>query len=181
MEHKDIRKVFTETMIKKAFIELLKTKNISKITVNDLCQMSSVNRSTFYRYYLDVYDLCEKIENDCLNELIEKAGQIDNVGIDKFFDQTLLIIKENPVFGLIQNVEQSKLIRRIIDHYREELLRVWKNQHPEIPQNELDYMFECLTGGITFVINKWVKSGMKETFDEIRSVMRRMGFFGVFG
>ena len=31
-------------------------------TVGELCERAQINRSTFYRHYLDVYDLMEKIE-----------------------------------------------------------------------------------------------------------------------
>ena len=33
-------------------------------TVGELCAGAGVNRSTFYRHYLDVYDLMEKTETE---------------------------------------------------------------------------------------------------------------------
>ena len=48
-------------------------------SVGKLCAMAGINRSTFYRHYLDVYDLMEKTERHIQTELARdmQAGGLD--------------------------------------------------------------------------------------------------------
>lgn len=63
----DIRVRHTKERIRKAFFQLLKQKRFSKITVTEVCQIAEINRTTFYKHYLDMYDLLRKIEDDILD------------------------------------------------------------------------------------------------------------------
>ena len=65
----DARVRYTKMIIKKSFISLLKERPINKITVKAICEMSEINRATFYKYYNDPFDLMEKIEEEMLEEL----------------------------------------------------------------------------------------------------------------
>ena len=47
----------TKLLIKNTFLDLIKTKNIDKITVKAICDSANINRGTFYYHYLDVADL----------------------------------------------------------------------------------------------------------------------------
>ena len=52
----DRRIKYTKKIIKDCFFELLSEKDINKITVSELCNKADINRATFYRYYIDIYD-----------------------------------------------------------------------------------------------------------------------------
>lgn len=45
-------------------LTILQTNSFSKITVNDLCKVAGVSRSTFYVYFSDKFDLLECCMND---------------------------------------------------------------------------------------------------------------------
>lgn len=49
-----------------AFWQLYCTKRIDKITVKEITAKAGYNRSTFYEYFTDVYDVLEQIENSLL-------------------------------------------------------------------------------------------------------------------
>ena len=66
----DRRVKYTKTIIKDTFISLLSSKDINKISVSEICKVADINRATFYRYYLDIYDLLDKIEDDFIEEII---------------------------------------------------------------------------------------------------------------
>lgn len=59
-ENEDLRVRRTRKLIMQAFIELTIEKGFSTITVQDIADRAMVNRSTFYRHYLDKYDLLNK-------------------------------------------------------------------------------------------------------------------------
>ena len=55
MENQRIR--ITKRMLREALIRLLGKKPIEKIRVQELCQEAQINRTTFYKYYGNQYDL----------------------------------------------------------------------------------------------------------------------------
>lgn len=55
----DARVRYTRMITEQSFLELLKQKPVSKITVTELCELAQINRATFYKHYLDVQDLME--------------------------------------------------------------------------------------------------------------------------
>lgn len=57
----DARVRYTRRMIETSFLELLEEKPVSRITVTQLCERAQINRATFYKHYLDIPDLLEKI------------------------------------------------------------------------------------------------------------------------
>lgn len=52
----------TERKIIDAFSQLLSKKELSEITVSEICRMSGIHRTSFYLHFQDVYDLMETIE-----------------------------------------------------------------------------------------------------------------------
>ncbi|MBQ9011148.1 MAG: TetR/AcrR family transcriptional regulator, partial [Bacilli bacterium] len=60
----DRRVRYTKNVIKETLISLLSEKKINKITVTEVCKIADINRATFYRYYLDIYDLYDHMEQE---------------------------------------------------------------------------------------------------------------------
>lgn len=61
----------------KAFLELSGIKSIDKITVSELCERADVNRSTFYRYYYDIYDLQSKMQDYSIESIVKFCSTLD--------------------------------------------------------------------------------------------------------
>ena len=64
------RKKQSQEKIEKVFIELLQTKELNQISVTDICQLTNLNRSTFYANYIDIYDLADKIKEKLESEVL---------------------------------------------------------------------------------------------------------------
>ncbi|MCR4942973.1 MAG: TetR/AcrR family transcriptional regulator [Clostridium sp.] len=58
------RVLYTQKVIKESLLELLKEKNIHKVTVTDICKKADINRGTFYSHYKDAHDLLNSMENE---------------------------------------------------------------------------------------------------------------------
>jgi len=58
-EEEDLRVRRTRLMLQEALMALAVEKGFAAITVRDITERAMVNRSTFYRHYLDKYDLLE--------------------------------------------------------------------------------------------------------------------------
>lgn len=48
--------------IKRAFLEIYKEKPIEQIKINEIIEKAHIGRSTFYKYYKNIYDLQKSIE-----------------------------------------------------------------------------------------------------------------------
>ena len=59
----------TEKKIETSLLQLMKEQTFEAISIRQLIDLAEVNRSTFYRHYLDKYDLLEKIEDRLLGDL----------------------------------------------------------------------------------------------------------------
>ena len=68
MAKSDQRTRLTKMLIRKAFTELLREKQVQNITVKELCQTAGINRGTFYSHYTDIYDLLQQIEDEITEE-----------------------------------------------------------------------------------------------------------------
>lgn len=53
----------TATKMDEAFLRLLEKKDISYITVKEICETAGVNRSTFYLHYETISDLLSESVN----------------------------------------------------------------------------------------------------------------------
>ncbi len=70
----DIRVHRTRKLIRQAFMELTVEKGFEALTVRDITKRAMMNRSTFYRHYLDKYDLLEQYINEMYELFEDKEG-----------------------------------------------------------------------------------------------------------
>lgn len=59
------------------FCELYSQKPIEKISIQEIANKSGYNRSTFYQYFTDIYDLLDFVEKDLLTYIKEELTNKD--------------------------------------------------------------------------------------------------------
>lgn len=57
------------------FCELYSQKPIEKISIQEIANKSGYNRSTFYQYFTDIYELLDAVENDLLNDMKKELAK----------------------------------------------------------------------------------------------------------
>ena len=67
----DLRVVKTRRIIREALLELMSERELTKISISELCVRAGINRKTFYRHYREVGDVITELENDILSEFAE--------------------------------------------------------------------------------------------------------------
>ncbi|NOW07116.1 TetR/AcrR family transcriptional regulator [Clostridium beijerinckii] len=70
----DIRTKRTHQQIRDALIDLISEKHFDNITVGDITNRAMINRSTFYRYYQDKYDVVLKIFEEAMEKMNMDLG-----------------------------------------------------------------------------------------------------------
>lgn len=172
----DARIRYTNMVIKNSFVQLLREKPLSKITVTGICEKSNINRATFYKYYSDPYDLLKQIEAELildLQKLIEKAN---NENVTETLVVTLNKMKENgeiymalfsdhgdstftsQVFSLCYQTTQSRLMDML----------------PAMTQAQREWFYYFLVQGNSNIMNCWVQNGMREDPLEVAQFMNKL-------
>lgn len=93
-------------MIRQAFLELMREKELGKITVTDVVTRADLNRGTFYSHYQDIRAVIEQIENEIIDNMLELLGDFH---YNKFFDDPLpLLLKVS------RNIEKDLEFYRVL-------------------------------------------------------------------
>ncbi len=103
--------VRSRKMIREAFLELLKEKDINKITVTDVVSKADLNRSTFYAHYPDIRAITEEMENEVVEKMLELLKKFELVN---FFNNPTPLLLEVSRF-LENNQELYKILLKIND------------------------------------------------------------------
>ena len=72
---KDLRVRRTLTAVRKAFNDLVLTRNYNEISITDLTDNAGINRKTFYLHYSSLDDLVSEIEEEMAKEILQNIGE----------------------------------------------------------------------------------------------------------
>lgn len=86
----DLRMCKTQNAIREAFFELRRKMPLEKIRVNELCKMAQINKSTFYRHYLDVFQLSDTLERELIQKVTSQISSADTLYTDPALFVTIL-------------------------------------------------------------------------------------------
>lgn len=73
----------TKQILTDAFWKLYREKSIDKITVREITQLAGYNRSTFYEYFCDVYDVLQQLEDSLMEKLRFGKPALNIMSIDE--------------------------------------------------------------------------------------------------
>ena len=111
----DLRVQRTRKNIIDAFVALRSKKELDKITVTELAKAAMINKATFYRYYQDIYDLSEQLEEEVI------GIAIDSIPHPEYF----LTRPKEGVCSIAQALlNQSELYNIVFSGKRREVLAV---------------------------------------------------------
>ncbi len=178
----DRRIKYTKNTIKETFINLLLEKDIKKITVSEICKLSDINRATFYRYYLDVYDLLDKIEEEFVEELKTAAHlNEENFNSVSSFSKELLTVflKNKELVKILFNTNNNiYFLNDILEIAYEKCKQKWQSDLPNLSEEDIEYASIFIFNGALGVVNYWVKNDFDKDVDEVTEIIERLSYFG---
>ena len=167
----DPRAEYTKKIIQDAFLELLREKPLTQITVTELVKKAGINRTTFYKHYLDVPDLLEIIEDELLTGLKTLVcGRWASSKDPKIVTTEVLrlIRDDSERYACLGSPNgdaalNSKIFRMIYEYF----YPVLTEHLPSLSDAEQQRLYFFLSQGSGGVLLWWIQSGMREPPEEI--------------
>ena len=166
-----------------AFINLIRKKGFLKVTVQEIIDTAQVNKSTFYMYYLDKYDLLDKVEDQLFAGLREIEDDVPfDLVIESGISEEHLTNTERFLRYMYDNGELFALFTNdeycgatFINKNKEAIMKLWKDKNVynkfAVPQV---YAVAALIGMTNSLIFEWVKNGFRETPEDFLVIYRKM-------
>src|SRR5690349_6007094 len=164
----DLRVRRTRKLLTQALIEGAIEKGFAALTVRDITERAMVNRSTFYRHYLDKYDLLEQHLNE-IYEVLEKEGGIIGEDRHEGLVELLKQIQQFPDFYRVVLGPQANafLSQRFRQQTQQRYLAYFHQTFPEAASDPdrppLDLKFTTVASAACSALAWWLEQERPST------------------
>jgi len=168
MEHENRSVRRTKKALRDSLIELMKTRSILSIGVNEICAAADVGRSTFYTHYHDQYDLLQSIEDEARAffrelDLFRKIGKLGKREITALVMEVLQYIESNSSSIQVLLSENGDLAfqRKMFHYFTLDIQRVMKDiSKKEDVSAKAEYYSVFTANGILALVQYWIRNNM---------------------
>ncbi len=161
----DQRIVVTKSMLKNALILLLNTKQLSSISITELCKKASINRNTFYSHFDSVHDLYNEME-ELLIQDIQTTLKKPHSNKERLLELCITIRKHTALFKIAFNNEENyKTINKLFISTR----NIFKFTYA---LNTYQYIYR--ESGSTAIIKRWVLNDCIESPEKIAKLLYKL-------
>ena len=183
----DPRILKTKRAIRTAFSKLLSEKSFKSITVQDITELAGVNRKTFYRYYKNIPQLVDEIEDDIIRSFDASLEETDMI---RALEHPFIILEQlNAVFetdrdmyGYLMSLSENvDLVSKINLSVKEKAIRT-AAEHKEFDERIAEIILEYSISGMISVYRKWFLSDRRESIKKISEtigLLYRTGITGI--
>ena len=165
-----------------AFWQMYETHTIEEISVRDLCKRAGYNRSTFYLYFSDKYDLLDKAVEELL-----APGRALMESLDDF----ALVLKTDRMVRLFMSLfeRNNKYLELVVvrqDNLMEDKLKgvlrplALKSLGGGVNAARIEYIMEYHVSAVFGTYRAWLKNGKDLPKEEIVQILYTLSNVGVF-
>lgn len=148
-------------------------KRIEKITIKEITLKAGYNRSTFYEYFIDIYDVLEQIESSLIPNINElPPTTILNKNFEIPIDVFLKLYEKNEKYYSVLLGDNgdpafaSKLKNSIKPMLKETLVTKVK-----LNDVEFDFILEYILSSMISVMSYWLKNNKILSAEKLISLM----------
>jgi hypothetical protein len=150
----------TQSNFQEAFWTLYAKQSIDEITVKDICNIAGYNRSTFYQYYADVYDVLRKFEDRFLDEvgefvlkLVKQANSLDASQTNEAVFE--LLTQNNKYISVLFGPHgDAEFTQKIVETLKPIWIKYFFRTDQYTPA-EVDLLMEHYISGLLSMFRKW--------------------------
>lgn len=153
-----------QTLIE-AFCLLYREKPLDKITVQAITRKAGYNRSTFYQYFFDVYDLLDFVEQDTIEYIIQNRKDERKVDSDIFLENLVTLYNDRKIYveALMGDYGINRFLMKLMNSMNEIIPEL--NIPDDDPLKEYRIQYRISTSLSLFRL--WIKRGKDLSVDEL--------------
>ena len=170
-----------------ALIYLLDKKDFEDITVKEICQTASVNRSTFYLHYDNTYDLLKETIDNLYKDFFSRydsrlnMDRINNKSEDdlflitpKYLNPYLSFVYDNKkIFKLMYFMNEVFIGRSMYEEWLNKIFKPILSEFNVNNEEEQSYIMLFHLHGLIGLIMEWVKNDCKMSIDDLINVIQK--------
>ena len=157
------KNTYVKKQITKALIDLMKKKKIADISISEICDKAEVGRASFYRNFDSKEEVVERHIDILIGEWAQGVDNDPSANIYNFFQSLFQHFQKNS--GFYKSLYRQNLSFLILNSIRKRL-----GINSDIDASAL-YARAFNAYGIFGWIDVWFSNGMKETPEELNSII----------
>ena len=178
----DRRIKYTKKVIKESFFELLEEKDITKVTVSELCEKADINRATFYRYYIDIFDLLEKIKEEFVKEIQDSYKDFTSEQ-KALYDYVLALLQvcsnNKKLVKILFSTKQSNyFLDEILQDAYERCKARWEKDIKDIKEEDEEYATVFIFNGTLGIVNYWIQNNFDKDIEDVARSVIELSYYG---
>jgi len=176
MNHRESITQQTKQNFTDAFWDLYCEKTIDKITVKEITQKAGYNRSTFYVYFRDAYDVLEKLEDTLipnLGELPPISGLSNDFSLptDLFMD---LFEHSRQYYAVLLSENGDPAFASRLKRVIKPLLASVFSGSSDVADTTLDYTLEYTLSAMIGILSYWISKPDPLPKNELYDLVHRL-------
>jgi len=184
----DRRVKYTKMVLRQSLLELMKDKNINKISVKDICDLADINRGTFYSHYADPFDLLHQIEEELfvkisasLKRHSERNREDKISGTRGAILEIIECIAENSDICrvLLSENGDPAFMERVMYIGRDGCIADWADEIGENNVEIAEFLYSFAAFGSISLIKEWFLDGMRLPPEEIARIVDQIIYRGL--
>lgn len=166
----------TRKAILDAFWEVYQRTPIDNITVKDITDTAHVHRSTFYRYFADIYEVLNQLEQMVIDRIAvtlqTKVQATEIRDLLAHSDVMISTLKDYaPLVCHLAGPAGDPNFRNLL---REQMRLIYQRFTPCTTSLDADYLFHFVFQTILFNLSFWYENQDRCTLEEVSVLSRRL-------
>ncbi|MBY0014026.1 TetR/AcrR family transcriptional regulator [Paenibacillus typhae] len=155
----------TRQTFKNVFCDLYSQKPIEKISIQEIANKSGYNRSTFYQYFTDIYELLDYVEEGVMKSIYEEMASRE-LSTHSFQD----------ALQCLENAEEISVFKALLGdygaiHFVERLKREipFEKLIADLPTNDTlaPYLIEFYISTLLSLFRLWIRNDKDLSSEEL--------------
>ncbi len=154
MARSDARVRYTKHVLKESLLKLLREKPVNKITVKEVCELSELNRATFYTHYSDCFALLEDIEQELIDAFEESLKYVSSFDVTALIEAIYIMVEqhEGACRVLVFNGASPSVLSRMIDLAHDSSISYWRQHLSRASEADLEMLYTHLSNGLLNIV-----------------------------
>lgn len=171
----------TIKLIEDAFFELIQEKEVSEITVKEICAKAQISRSTFYDHYEDYFSFLKSINGQIVENLVS-CTQLYHFDTDTDLAVHALLnfmTEKRGLFSVVFHDSNNEAIRLYIEKMKPIVVPVWLRES-NLVKEEADFIYDYFMNCSMWLLKKWFYGEINVSDERFKEMFESLTKYGIY-